>query len=183
MITALQQGFSKKTGKPYAMVTLEDLTGSVSMLCLNEIYDRSRELLVINRALLVIAEVLNGEDKPKLFPQEIMALEDAPRKYTRQVHIRLHTSHISHDKLKELCTLVSRHRGKCPLFLCFMRPTGEILFLETHERFFVQPSRQLEDEVNDFLGADSFYAKVDSSLPEKAKRQWEKRADSGSSDE
>lgn len=183
MITALQQGLSKKSGKPYAMVTLEDLTGSVSMLCLNEIYDRSRELLVINRALLVVAEVLNGEDKPKLFPQEIMALEDAPRKYTRQVHIRLHTSHLSHDKLKDLCALVSRHRGKCPLFLCFMRPTGEILFLETHERFFVQPSRQLEDEVNDFLGADTFYAKVDSSLPEKAKRQWEKRADSGSGDE
>ena len=179
MITSLQQGFSKKSGKPYAMFTLEDLTGSVSVLCLNEVYDKSRDLLAVNQAILVIGEVLNGEDKPKIFPQEILPLTDAPRRYTRQVHLRLHTSHITTQTLQELHAIVSRHRGKCPLFLCFMHPTGEIVFVETHERFFVQPSVQFEDEVNDFLGGGTYYSKVDTSLPEKVKRQWERKGDSG----
>src|SRR5438045_8934874 len=35
LIAAVQSGFSKKSGKPYAMVTLEDLEGSVQILCMN----------------------------------------------------------------------------------------------------------------------------------------------------
>src|SRR6185436_19182721 len=61
MISAVQQGFSKKSGKPYAMVTLEDLEGTVSMLCMNENYDKFRELLVQGKALLVVGEVNNDE--------------------------------------------------------------------------------------------------------------------------
>jgi DNA polymerase-3 subunit alpha len=72
LISAVQQGFSKKNGKPYAMVTLEDLHGSMSMLCMNENYDKYREMLVLNTAVLVVGEVNNDEDKPKIFPQEIM---------------------------------------------------------------------------------------------------------------
>src|SRR5262249_41142067 len=36
MIAAVQNGFSKKSGKPYSMVTLEDLDGTVQVLCMNE---------------------------------------------------------------------------------------------------------------------------------------------------
>src|SRR6266540_3623138 len=49
MISAAQQGFSKKNGKPYAMVTLEDLEGTMSMLLMNENYDKYRGLLTLNR--------------------------------------------------------------------------------------------------------------------------------------
>ncbi len=57
LIAAVQQGMSKKSGKPYAMVTLEDLEGSVQILCMNENYDKYRELFVENKAILVIGEV------------------------------------------------------------------------------------------------------------------------------
>src|SRR6185436_19729740 len=45
IISGVQQGLSKKSGKPYAMVTLEDLEGSFTMLCMNENYDKFRSLL------------------------------------------------------------------------------------------------------------------------------------------
>ena len=45
LIAAVQNGISKKSGKPYSMVTLEDLEGSVQVLCMNENYDKFRELL------------------------------------------------------------------------------------------------------------------------------------------
>src|SRR5205807_7430397 len=78
LIAAVQNGVSKKSGKPYSMVTLEDLEGSVQLLCMNENYDKYRELLVPGKAILVIGEVNIGDEKPKIFPQEIMPLEDAP---------------------------------------------------------------------------------------------------------
>ena len=40
LIAAVQNGVSKKSGKPYSMVTLEDLQGSVQILCMNENNDK-----------------------------------------------------------------------------------------------------------------------------------------------
>ena len=124
LIAAVQNGVSKKSNKPYSLVTLEDLEGSVQVLCLNENYDKYRELLAPGKAILVIGEVNLGDDRPKIFPQEIMPLEDAPLRYTKQVHLRLHTAHVKPEHLEAVHELILAHPGKCPLFLCFVRPTG-----------------------------------------------------------
>ena len=143
LIAAVQNGVSKKSGKPYSLVTLEDLEGSVQLLCLNENYDKYRELLTPGKAILVIGEVNIGDDQPKIFPQEIMPLEDAPLRFTKQVHLRLHTAHLKPEHLESVQELVRAHPGKCPLFLCFVKPTGQVIFVETHDQFFVAPSRGL----------------------------------------
>ncbi len=183
LIAAVQNGVSKKSGKPYSLVTLEDLEGSVQVLCINENYDKYRELLAPGKAILVIGEVSTGEDKPKLFPQEIMPLEEAPRRFTKQVHLRLHTAHLKPDQLESVRELIAAHSGKCPLFLCFQRPTGELVFLEAHEKFSVAPSRELQEAADALLGEETYYAKVDSSLPERAPRRWERRTDSNGAEE
>jgi DNA polymerase-3 subunit alpha len=171
LIAAVQNGVSKKSGKPYSMVTLEDLEGSVQVLFTNENYDKYRELLTPNKAILVIGEVNTGDDRPKIFPQEIMPLEDAPRRFTRQVHLRLHTAHLKPEQLESVRELVAAHPGKCPLLLCFMRPGGEVIFVDTNERFSVTPSQKLQQEADARFGEETYYAKVDTSLPERSPRR------------
>ncbi|HLX69532.1 MAG TPA: DNA polymerase III subunit alpha, partial [Verrucomicrobiae bacterium] len=175
LIAAVQNGISKKSGKPYSMVTLEDLEGSVQILCMNENYDKYHDLLTVNKAILVIGEVNTGDERPKIFPQEIMMLEDAPRKYTKQVHLRLNMAHLQPERLDAVRELVAAHAGKCQLLLCFMKPTGERIFVETHEKFFVAPSRQLQQAADDLFGEQTYYAKVDTSLPERVQRRWERK--------
>jgi DNA polymerase-3 subunit alpha len=175
LIAAVQHGISKKSGKPYSIVTLEDLEGSVQILCMNENYDRYRELLVPNKAILVVGEVNTGDERPKIFPQEMMPLEDAPRKFTRQVQFRLNTAHLAPEQLEAVQNLVAAHPGKCPLLFCFMKPTGERIFVEVHEKFFVTPSRELQKAADDLFGEETYYAKVDTSLPERAPRRWERK--------
>jgi DNA polymerase-3 subunit alpha len=183
MISAVQQGISKKSGKPYAMVTLEDLEGSCQMLCMNENYDSYRELLKPGNAVLVTGEVQNGEDRPKIFPQEILMLEDAPRKFTKQVHFKLNTAHLTPEKLEQARNLVSAYPGRVPFFLCLRQPTGEAIFIEAHERFGVTPTRQLEKAADELFGEETYYAKVDTTLPEPVKKRWEKRNGNGSGDD
>jgi DNA polymerase III subunit alpha len=184
LIAAVQQGMSKKSGKPYAMVTLEDLEGTVQILCMNENYDKYRELFVENKAILVIGEVNTGEDRPKIFPQEIMPLEDAPKKYTKQVHLRLHAAHLKPEDMQAARDLVAAHPGKCPLLLCFMRPAGETIFMDTNERYGVAPSLKLQQAVDERFGEETYYAKVDTSLPERQKRSWERKpSNDGNGDE
>jgi len=175
LIAAVQNGVSKKSGKPYSLVTLEDLQGSVQVLCLNENYDTYRELLSPGKSILVIGEVNTGDDRPKVFPQEILPLEDAPARFTKQVHLRLHTAHLKPEHLDFVHELVRAHPGRCPLFLCFVRPAGQVIFMETHDQFFVAPSRHLQQAADEQFGEDTYYAKVDTSLPERAPRRWERR--------
>jgi len=177
MISAVQQGFSKKSGKPYAMVTLEDLEGTVTMLLMNENYDRYRECLVQGKALLIVGEVNNDEDRPKLFPQEIMPLEDAPKKYTRQVHLRLNTANLTPESLQAARGLFESHRGRVPTFLCLRRPGGELVFIETHENYAVLATQALQQAVDDLFGEETYYAKVDTTLPERQKRSWERKSE------
>ncbi len=175
LIAAVQNGISKKSGKPYSLVTLEDLEGSVQVLFLNENYEKYREMLVPNKAILVIGEVNTGDEKPKLFPQEILPLEEAPSRFTKQVHLRLHTAHLQPEHLESARELVVAHSGHCPLFLCFMRPAGEVIFVEANERFFVTPSRELQQAADKLFGEETYYVKVDTSLPERAPRRWERK--------
>ncbi len=182
MVSAVQNGFSKKSNKPYAMATIEDMDGTMQMLCMNENYDKYRDMLVPGNALMIIGEINNGEDKPKMFPQEIIPLDDAPRRYTKQVHLRLHTAHLTPESFDEIHAMVAAHPGQCPLLLCLMRPAGELVFIEVHERFRITPSRQLQDALNEKFGDDTYYAKVDTSLPEKQARRWEKKSNGDESE-
>ena len=59
------------------MITLEDLQGQLQILCMNDQYDKHRHLEA-NRTIMVIGEVNNAEDRPKIFPQEIMDRKKHP---------------------------------------------------------------------------------------------------------
>jgi len=175
LVGAVQKGISKKSNKPYALATLEDLSGSVQVLCLNENYEKFKDLLAPNKPLLVTGEVNLSEDKPKIFPQEIIALEDAPRAYTKQVHLRFHSSNMKPGDLEAARDLLAAHPGKCPVFLCMIRSGGEVVFIEAHNRYAVSPSLALQQAVDEKFGEETYYAKVDGTPPERAPRRWEKR--------
>ena len=176
LVGAVQKGISKKSNKPYLIATLEDLDGSVQILCASDTYEKFADLFVPNAALLVTGEINKSEDKPKIFPQEIMLSEDAPLAFTKQVHLRLQTAHVEPKDMEWILELVKQHPGKCPLFLCMRQPGGQLVFIETHERYRVKPSMKLQQAVDEKFGEDTYYAKVDNTLPERAARKWEKKS-------
>lgn len=176
MIAAVQNGVSKKSGKPYSMVTLEDLEGSVQVLCMNENYEKFRSLLELNKAVFVIGEVNTGDERPKIFPVEIMSLEDAPKKFTKQVHLRLQAAHMQPAQLESVRDLVVAHPGRCPLVLCFMQPAGGAFFMEANAHFAVTPSLQLQHDADAQFGEGTYYAKVDATLPERQSR-WPRKTE------
>jgi hypothetical protein len=91
----------------------------------------------------------------------------------------LHTAHLKPEDLDGVREIAAAHPGKCPLLLCFMRPGGETIFVDTNERFAVAPSLKLQNEADARFGEETYYAKVDTSLPERQKRSWEKKSGNG----
>ena len=183
LVLEVQKGISKKSGKPYAMAQLEDLEGTVQILCLNENYDKFINLLIPKKALLITGEVNLGEDKPKIFPQDIIALEDAPHVFTKAVHLRLQMAHLTAKDLEDAKDLLAAYPGKCPLFLCLRWPSGEAAFVEAHEKYRVKASMALQAAIDVRFGELTYYAKVDSTLPQRTPRQWEKRGQGGNGED
>ncbi len=130
------------------------------------------------RPVFVVGEVSATEDRPKIFLQELFPLEDAPRRLTLQVHLRLRLAELSPDRLRRARELVGAHPGDCPLFLCLQRADGAAAFVEVNDRYRVQPSLDLQRALEGEFGAGAYFAKADPALPERPRRRWE-QASSG----
>ena len=174
-VAAIQQGFSKKSGKAYAMMTLEDLQGTFQVLVMNDNFDKFKHLLEANTALMIIGEVNNAEDRPKFFPQDILKLEDAPKRFTEQVFLRVDAAHLNEGMLNQAMNLAEANRGRCPLFLRIRMAGGEHVYIEAHERYAVAPSTEFEAAVNELLGSDAYFATVNRDLPERQRPSWARK--------
>jgi hypothetical protein len=122
---------------------------------MNENYDRFKDLMVAGTALMIVGEVNNAEDKPKIFPTDIFPLEDAVKKFTKQVHIRMHLSQTEPEHFDQAFALTRAHPGRVPLFLHLKAKTGEWVFVEANQRFSVSPTDELQTAVKD-LGTSAW---------------------------
>src|SRR5260370_17452010 len=112
-----------------------------------------------------------------------MRLGEAPRRSTRRWPLALLTAHLRPELLESVRELIVAFPGKCPLFLCFVRPAGEVIFVEAHTRFSVAPSRELQKAADEMFGKETYYAKVETALPERTPRRWERRPEYPGADE
>ncbi|MBI5397689.1 MAG: DNA polymerase III subunit alpha, partial [Verrucomicrobia bacterium] len=178
LIVDVMQRVSSKTNKPFAVVSVEDLHGTVEVLCFDDNFQKARQHLVKGSAIFVQGSVNKREEKPKIFATEIIPLAEVIRRYTKQVHLRLQTTKNTPDQLNRVRDIVARHEGRVPLILRFMLPNGDMVVADTHEAFNVQPSDALVKELEAVIGKDAVYLKPDTSMPkpDDGRERWRQRA-------
>jgi len=150
-----------KQGKPMSILTLEDLDGSVEVLCFPETHAKCVMHLKADAPVFVTGVVNLREDKPKIFADQVIPLTDVPKRFTKAMHIRLSMSTASEDLLARIHDLLLANTGGVPVMFCFIFPDGKLVFLEAHERFSVVPSSELVVALEDLIGEDSVWLKVD----------------------
>ncbi|MCF7669362.1 MAG: DNA polymerase III subunit alpha, partial [Verrucomicrobia bacterium] len=175
LLESVQHGQSKKTGKPYAFAELEDIHGEIQVLFLNNNLETYQHLLTPGNVVLVSGEINNTEETTKMFASEIMRLTDAPAKLAKHAQIRFHKTKPTKQLLEQVKDLVSQHKGNCPLFLCVKHESGAFVFIEAHEQYRVCPSLELHNQIENLLGKNSFFVKIDETLPQKTARRWENK--------
>ena len=181
IVVDVVQRLSSKTNKPWAAITVEDLHGTVEVLCFNEVFDQARPHFETGKAIYVMGNVDKREEKPKIFGREIIPLDEVMRRYTKQVHLRIHAGRAKPEQLDKVREIVGRHSGRVPLFFCFIMPGGELVFADTHDGFRVTPSDELVGELEAVLGKDAVYLKPDTSVPkqENGRERWQRRNGAG----
>jgi DNA polymerase-3 subunit alpha len=150
-----------KQGKPMAIITLEDLDGTVETLAFSEAYTKYTANIQPDAAVYVCGTVNRREEPPKIYADQILKLDDVPRRFTKAVHIRIPVANTNDFQLERIRDILHQHTGACPVVICFIYPDGRLVFLEADDRLAVTPSAGLIASVESLIGEQTVYLKVD----------------------
>jgi len=168
-----------KTGKRMAWVVLEDLSGSIEVVCFpgkdgtrnvqdaksgkwvksgpKPGFEQWEALLKGDEPVLVTGSVqINNRDEEtpvvELIAEEIQSLKEVREKRTRRLELKLDASCVTEEKLQRLSELVKQHAGATPLAVSILFP-GEAEALVGNLPLKVQVTDELLLSVNKLFGA------------------------------
>jgi DNA polymerase-3 subunit alpha len=151
VVTSLKEKATKRGGR-LAILTVEDLAGSVEVVVFGEVYERVGALLQQpSLPLWLKGHVVQEEKGPKLVAQEIAALETALPRGPSRLDVRLQAAMVTREQLINLKGILRRHGGPVPVFLHFLHAREEASLALPRE-LALTPSSELISEVNRLFG-------------------------------
>jgi DNA polymerase-3 subunit alpha len=152
-------------GKKMAFVTVDTLKGPCEITVFTEAYEAHQLLLQPDTVVMVRAKINYRNDEPGLIGEEIMPIEDAEKRLTRAVHIRVKGNSNGEGALEQLAELLGAKPGDCDVFLhCASEMNAEVVIHATGVCR-VQPSQKLVENVEALLGPSSLWYSAGFGMP------------------
>ena len=156
-IMQVDKKFTKKEGKPFAVVWLEDLTGTLEVVLWNELYLECAEhwcremLLAFCGKLDLRDESLRATaEKLRLLSSEISRDPNPNRGYTPPLCLHF-SPNAGSDELREVQALLAASPGQRPVQLVFETVEGETLRVDAGAAFHVSVTAELEERLQRWL--------------------------------
>ena len=143
---------TRRTKEKMAIVTLEDLTGAVEVIVFPKTYQKFTDLVKVDSMVFMTGKISLREEDPKLLPDEIIPLEGVKSKYTKAMLINLATPGLDKVTLEGLKNVLTRHKGKIPVFLNFAQPTGKTVSICAGKKYTVKADDHLIEELEGLCG-------------------------------
>jgi DNA polymerase III subunit alpha len=143
-----------KKGDRMAFVTLEDLSGTTEVTVFSDLYLPTRDLLQSSDPLMITGVREGDKESPKVLAQEIYPIEDAPRRLSKGIRIKLSARGADPLYVKDLKQILARHRGRLPVRLHVIIPnrTETIISLASVS---CDPTEAFLAEVRNTLGYEA----------------------------
>ncbi|MBI4052100.1 MAG: hypothetical protein HY400_06305, partial [Elusimicrobia bacterium] len=155
MITGVKRLVTRAKGEPWARASLEDLTGTVTLLVFPKKYAEGLGKKLQMNQIVAVSGRLNdrGDDETRekeLIAEDILPMEEALVQWSKSLTLSLPPSPLQEPCLKNLKILLGKHPGPCPVYLEIPTLDHGMAVIETQER--VRPSHELLEEIEKTLG-------------------------------
>jgi DNA polymerase-3 subunit alpha len=151
VVTAAKEKVSKKGGR-VAILTVEDLTGSVDVLVFGDILDKMASWLSQpSLPLWLKGDVVQEERGTKIVAREVAPLGTSLPRWPSRLDLHLQASSLNMELLLALREILHRHQGTVPAYLHFLNPQ-ENGVLALPDSLALTPSEDLAAEVNHLFG-------------------------------
>ena len=135
-----------RTGRPMAVVTLEDLSGRVECTVFPDTFEGARALLVPETIVVASGRVEVREDRGvKLLLSDVRGLEEAGRTWRRSLHIEIRVEEISEERLVGIDEVLRSHPGEMEVYLHIVRPDHSRLALRSRRFTVAEDDRVIAD--------------------------------------
>ena len=168
MISEVRVVTTKKSGDRMAIVTLEDLEGSVPMVIFPETYEVSRALIEKNKVVWVRGDISvdmrskktdddgNEIDARQIQVNEVVAIEDLVESKTSSVEVVIPKVTIPEpiEQLKKLC---AKYRGEHDLILRLTDSKFGEVIVQCGGKFRIKDSENAIKDIESLFGESSVY--------------------------
>lgn len=163
-ITQVDRKFTKKEGKPFAVVWLEDLTGSLEVVLWNETYVPVSESLVLGKVIAIQGTLDKRDETVRATAQKVKMLKgdvagaenvngnSAVRNGDLASTVVLQfSSAATPAELQDVRQMLAASPGSTAVELVFHRPNGEVVRVDAGPALRVQPSAKLKEKLARWL--------------------------------
>ena len=149
-LSEVTRKFTKKEGKPFAIIVLEDLSGSVEAMVWNEVFTKCNKILEPGQIVSVAGRVTQRDEETRVVVNEVTLLK-APREEPEiklgPVRLRFEMENLLPDELGRLRDLLAASPGESPVELEFRRADGHSLLIQAGPAHRVALTPRLEAQL------------------------------------
>ena len=160
VVTAVKRQISKKTGKEYARLVLEDFHGTAEAIVFPDAWAKLNQTIVPDASLLLTGGYSDrdrGEDHAPFIVESARRLDELKASGALALSLRWRAPTApAPDKLKAAAALCSAHPGPTPLYIEWSDGNGESVRLRSR-RLRVAAEDDLVRALRDLLGAESVH--------------------------
>ncbi len=135
-----------------AYITIEDLRGSVTVICFADLYSKAFGLVHSEEPVLIKGAIDAGEEGIKVIASEIIPLGNAVEQPYDLVHFSVDVSRSSPTDIESLHKLLTHHKGKCDGFIRIVNGNSEVIVYLGRD-FHLELTDKLKEETDRLLGA------------------------------
>ena len=122
IITQVQRKVSKNSGKPYAIVTVEDLEASLEIMFFGDVYEPVASLLAIDLVVTITGRVRQSDDRPTSLMAQSMTIPDVTDPEDRPLVLTVPHSLLSEQLVTQLGDILRSNRGATEVRLAIKEP-------------------------------------------------------------
>jgi DNA polymerase-3 subunit alpha len=146
LIMSVEKRFSKKDGKAFGILILEDFTGSLEITAWDESFAKNAALFVSGAAVSINTRITRRDEAIRATAGA--AAELSTKASVRPVRLRLARERLDEPALQKILTAVKSNPGTRPLILEFVRPDGRALEMPAGDEFGIGDERALLATIN-----------------------------------
>jgi DNA polymerase-3 subunit alpha len=165
-ITQVDRKFTKKEGKPFAVVWLEDLTGTIEVVLWNEVYVTVSENLLPGKVIAIRGTLDKRDDAVRATAQKVKMLTPAaptttepkangapiaPSIESQGAVVLRFSSAATSEELHGVRRMLASFPGPTAVELIFQRPNGDVVRLDAGSELRVQPTPELKQMLAPWL--------------------------------
>ena len=151
-LAVVEKKFTKKDGKPFAVVVLEDLTDQLEVMVWNEAYTKSQKFLEAGKVVALTGRLDLREEGPRVTADKVEPLTKAAPK-ERPLILKLSRDKDAAKDIERIRELIHQHPGRRRIEFRIEAKDGTPLKLIPSEEFAVESGTEVQAQFAKWLAS------------------------------